>query len=184
MRKLLLITLLLSIAGTYVNAQQFPKPSPGKSLVIFERPPLTAIAIQFRLFDSTRFIGIMGAGNHLVYECDPGKRLFWGTSENRDFLEADLSPDQVYLVGVAVEPGALTARVAFVPFDPNSKRAEKIKNQFLKRLDKGKEKKIGTTLSDQNPAQTQSSVENGLQRYQTLKSKNKKIKQLTQEMHI
>jgi len=188
MRKLFFLTFLfvisLNLCNNAAKAQNLPRPASGKTMVIFERPPLTAMAVQIRLFDSSTYIGLMGAGGHLVYECSPGKKLFWATAENRDFMEADLAADQVYLVQVEAVAGALTARVKLQPYNPTNKRADKVKKQFAKRIDKGREKKIGAALGDQTPDRTRQIIENGLQRYQTLKQKNKKITQITTDMHI
>lgn len=184
MRKHLLLCCLTAILLNMESAQDLPRPAAGKSLVIFERPPVTALAVQIRLFDSTTYIGLMGAGGHLIYECTPGIKLFWATAENRDFMQADLAPDQVYLVQILAVTGALQARVKLQPYNPTKKNAEKIKKQFIKRIDKGKEKKIGATLADETPERTEQAIQNGMERYQTLKDKEKKITQLTADMHI
>src|SRR5690606_12748310 len=139
-------------------------PAKGKSLILFQRPPVTGFAVQFKLYDSANYLGILSAGGHLNYECEPGKKIFWATAENRDFLEADLAPDQVYLAVVQVVPGFVSGRVMFVPYDPARKRADKFLKNFAKRINKGTEKKIGSTLVDPTPEQTQSSIENGLER--------------------
>lgn len=183
MRIFKLLLCMLSFICTLASAQQLPAPAAGKALVIFERPPVAALAVQIRLFDSSKYMGLIGAGGHLVYECAPGKKLFWATAENRDFLEADLAAGQVYLVQALATPGAMQARVKLLPYDPKNKRAEKIKQQFIKRIDKGKEKKADPSMDDRNEAVISEAVTHGLQRYSTLKEKNKKITQLTADMH-
>ena len=183
MRKFAFLFLLAGVICTAAGAQEQPSPHSGKALVIFERPPLTAFAVQFRLFDSTKYLGLISAGGHLVYECPPGKKLFWALSENRDFLEADLEAGQVYLIQALVQAGAVKARVKLQPYDPKGKRAEKIKQQFIKRINKGKEKKADAITEGTNQQMIDHAISRGMERYQKLKGKNKKITQLTADMH-
>ncbi|UAY53977.1 hypothetical protein [Arachidicoccus terrestris] len=183
MRKFAFLFFLAGIICTAAGAQELPSPHPGKALVIFERPPVTAFAVQFRLFDSTKYLGLISAGGHLVYECTPGKKLFWALSENRDFLEADLEANQVYLIQTLVQAGAVKARVKLQPYDPKDKRAEKIKRQFIKRIDKGKEKKAETITEGTNQKVIGQAINRGMERYQKLKDKNKKITRLAADMH-
>ena len=184
MRKFILFFLLLFSIYPVLKGQDFPSPPPGKAQVIFARPTITAFVVRFRLFDSSRYLGLIGAGGYLSYDFSPGKHIFWGQAKNRDFLEADLLPDKVYLITVEPMMGGLQARIKLLPFDPEYKKAEKVKQNFIKIMSRGKQQKADSQENIEQQAQLDQAIDKGLRRYQKLKSKHRSITQLTQDMHL
>ncbi len=81
----------------YSHAQSLATPAEGKSLVYFVRSSGTGALVNFKYFDGESYLGKFAGLNYFILECDPGKHVFWVTSENRDFVEAELLPDKVIL---------------------------------------------------------------------------------------
>jgi len=181
-------SLLLSLCSLFllspIFAQELPTPTPGKALVIFTRPPLEAPVIQFQYFDGEQFLGKIGPGSYLTYECDPGKHLLWGKSENRDYLEANLEADRIYIVNTEVRTGAIQARIILAPFDPNGKNAEKEKERLIKRISKKKEKRFDPAAIKKSDHWMKATINQGMADYERMKKKEKKIDVLTADMHI
>lgn len=184
MKQLILLFTIYLISAT-ANAQEIPKPAKGKSMIIFSRPAMPAPITQFKFFDSSLFIGQIAGGSNLVYECEPGRHLIWASSENFDFLEAELSPDEIYLVDAQVRTGAFRANVHLAPFDPNNKKAEKVKIRLLKRAQRKKMKKYDPN-DDTNMTRRhdKADINQGLNTYKNKKKKNKTIRVITKDMHI
>jgi hypothetical protein len=53
------------------------------------------------------------------YECEPGKQLFWASSENKEFVTADLVEGGTYIVIVDIIMGVMKARVGLKPISAN-----------------------------------------------------------------
>jgi hypothetical protein len=61
----------------------------------------------------------------LVYETEPGDHVFWVTSENRDFVEATLRPNKIYIIEVRPTVGAFKAALKLFPLandDPKHRK--------------------------------------------------------------
>ncbi len=102
-------------------------PSPGKSVVYFVILSSMRALINFTFLDSAQVIGRFNGVNHMRYECDPGYHLFWARSENRDFIDAELEPDQIYFVESLPLMGMVKAGVELIPVAySNTKRLNKI----------------------------------------------------------
>lgn len=52
------------------------------------------------------------------------------TSENRDYVDADLEPNSTYVINIQGQMGAFIASVALNPMNPNEKG---IKSGFIKK---------------------------------------------------
>ena len=123
--QILLILCLLSTAGSY--AQGFQPPAPGKAAVYFVRLAAAGFAIPFNFYHNDRYIGDFAGKNYLRYESDPGEQLFWASSENYEFLTAELKEGAVYIVVVDVEMGFAVARVGLSPITASGKIYERAK---------------------------------------------------------
>ena len=111
----------------------------------------------------------------MVYETDPGKHIFWAVSENRDFVEADLEPNSVYVLNAQGQMGAFIASVSLSPLNP----AEFVDKRTFYQVVKGGKKQIYTPVTDDKSE----NINKGLARYNELKSKDSKlIKVLTSDM--
>lgn len=185
MKKIILVVVLVVLNVLFVFSQELKAPAEGMALIVFTRSVLDAPIVKFSFFDNDRFIGKIGAGSYVAYECDPGKHIFWGKSENMDFLEANLEANQIYLVETKVKTGILKARIKLVPYGPNLKHAEKFKESLLKRIAKRKEVSEGI-ITDSEDAEDalKATIEKGLPEYQKRKEKGKEIGVLTPDMHI
>lgn len=185
MKKITLILFLVALGGQFVFAQELKAPAEGKALIVFTRSALDAPIIKFSYFDGDRFIGKIGAGSYVAYECDPGKHIFWGKSENLDFLEADLEANQTYIVETKVKTGILKARIKLVPYGPKLKNAERFKESLLKRIARRKEVSAGLiTDAEEAEEDLKATIGKGLTEYQKRKDKGKEIDILTRDMHI
>jgi len=72
----------------------------------------------------------MKGKDYIRYECDPGENLFWASSENKEFLSADLKAGGTYVVIVDVVTGFWKNHVGFTPISENDtellERAKKV----------------------------------------------------------
>ena len=184
-KRYFLALLLVLLAVQYVTSQNMPVAPKGKALVIFTRPAMEAAILNFSYFDGEHLLSKIGSKQYVSYECSPGKHLFWAKCENLDFLEAELSAGEVYLVETKVVTGMLKARISLVAYDPTIKRADKLKNKLLERIAKRKQVHITeTTIHTKDDEAVKPDIKDGLDRYHKLKSKNKKIEVLSPDMHI
>src|SRR6187402_752971 len=102
-------------------AQGFQPPSEGKAVVYFTRVSSFGALVSFEYFHQDKYIGIFKGKNYMRYECDPGETLLWASSENKEFLTADLKAGGTYVVLVNIEMGVGKARVDLEPITPTSK---------------------------------------------------------------
>ena len=146
-----------------VTTQEIQKPSEGKSLVYFLRTGAGPL-LNFRIYDNDKFLGALSGFKYMVYECEPGKHMFWAASENRDYVEADLEPNGVYVINAEGQMGAFIASVALNPLSPNEFKDKRTFYQVVKMAKR----------QDYTP-QTDDKTENiqkGLERYKDLKANN------------
>ena len=116
MRRVLIMTLLLFVVGTTVFAQGF-QPTESKAVVYFVRVTKYGKPTAFEFFHNDKYIGAFKGGQYMRYECDPGEQLFWASSENKEFLTAELEAGKMYVAVVDVIMGAWKARVGLSPLD-------------------------------------------------------------------
>lgn len=158
--------------------QPIDKPSEGKSLVYFLRYSSNGAFLNFRLYDGDKFLYKFPYGEYLVYECDPGKHLFWVTSENRDYVEADLEPNSTYVINIQGQMGAFIASVALNPMNPKEKRDQK----WLYKEVKNASKVIYKPEMSGNEDKTEN-IRKAMAKYDELKKSNSsKIRVLTPDM--
>jgi len=97
--KILCIILIATLSGSSsLFSQGFQPPAEGKSVVYFVRVSGYAGAISFEYFHQDKYIGIFKKKNYIRYECNPGKQLFWASSENKEFVTADLKEGGTYII--------------------------------------------------------------------------------------
>jgi len=174
---LLLLVVLFGISTAFaqkVTTQAIDKPSEGKSLVYILKTG-AGVLINFRIYDKDIFLGSVSSGNYLVYECDPGAHLFWAGAENRDYVEANLEPNSVYVINAEGQMGAFVAGVNLKPLNPNEFKDKKVFYQIIKN-----DKKQVYSKSEEDKSEN---IAKAMQKYQELKSKNStKIAVLSSEM--
>jgi hypothetical protein len=98
-----LLMLIFSVSSSAIFAQGFQPPSNGKAVIYFVS--LKKKTITFEYFHQDKYIGVFGKKNYMRYECDPGKQLFWVSSETKDFVIADLQAGGTYIVIVEMKIG-------------------------------------------------------------------------------
>ena len=158
----------ISMSAQKITAQEIAKPSEGKSLVYILRTG-AGILLNFRLYDNDKFLGAISGTKYMVYECEPGEHLFWATSENRDYIEATLEPNSVYVLNAQGQMGAFVAGVDFSPLNPEEFRDKRTFYQVIKGA-----KKQEYVATDIDKAEN---ILKGLEKYKELKTSNsKKIK--------
>src|SRR5262245_4332351 len=123
-------TLFMLLVCVLVSATTFAQgitPAPDdKAVVYFVRTSSLGFAINFSYFDSTKLIGRFNGPKYIRYECAPGAHLFWGRSENRDFVEAEVEAGKIYFIEAIPKMGAMKAAIQLEPVDPNDpKKMEK-----------------------------------------------------------
>lgn len=118
MKKLLLTTIMLALTGIYfASAQGFQPPSEGKAVVYFVRITNYGKPTAFEFFHQDKYIGVFKGGEYMRYECDPGEQLFWASSENKEFITANLEAGKQYIIMVNVIMGMMKAHVGLAPLD-------------------------------------------------------------------
>jgi len=116
-----LIAFCILLAGlSPVFSQGFQPPSEGKAVVYFARVTSFGMLVSIEHFHQNKYIGIAKGKNYIRYECDPGQQLFWVSSENKEFITADLQAGGTYLVIVDVAMGFGKARVGLNPITDTS----------------------------------------------------------------
>ena len=119
--KFILILFVLALSSNVFSQkivnQIIDKPSDGKSLIYIVRSGAGPL-LNFRFYDNEVFLGAINGGQYLVYECEPGFHTFWATSENRDFIDATLEPNAVYVLNAEGQMGVFLAGVNFKPLNP------------------------------------------------------------------
>ncbi|RZS93441.1 hypothetical protein [Aquimarina brevivitae] len=171
---------LLSILNiSTIQAQEPTPPSENKAVVYFVRTSTGGALIGFKYFDDNSYIGKFKGRNYLRYECEPGKHTFWATSENTDFIEADLKAGEIYFVEVKAQMGLAAARVKLLNVDYG-------KASQLKKVKKVLAKKEGVTFEANELLEQQekmaSKISSNLERIAEKKQK-KEFTIITQDMH-
>ncbi|SIP97641.1 hypothetical protein SAMN05880574_10389 [Chryseobacterium sp. RU37D] len=174
---LLFFVVLFGISTVFaqkVTTQAIDKPSEGKSLVYILKTGAGAL-INFRIYDKDVFLGSLSSGKYLAYECEPGQHLFWAGAENRDYVEANLEPNSVYVINAEGQMGAFVAGVNLRPMNPNEFRDKKVFYQVIKN-----DTKQLYTKSDEDKSEN---IAKAMEKYQELKSRNSnKIAVLASDM--
>jgi hypothetical protein len=120
MKKNLVVLLILLMTGTVLYGQGFTPPAEGKAVVYFVRVTNYGFAVAFEYFDGDKFIGDFKGKKYMRYECDAGQHLLWASSENKEFITADLKAGGSYIVIMDVIMGAWKARVGATPITSTS----------------------------------------------------------------
>ena len=132
--KLIGILLLGILTGVSTGfSQGFTPPSEGKTVVYFTRVTSYGFAAAFDFFDQDKYIGNFKGKNYLRYECEPGEHLFWASSENKEFITADLKEGETYIIMVNVIIGVKKAQVGLGPIASDSNSFEKAQDLINKK---------------------------------------------------
>lgn len=174
--KLIIFVLIFSTLLVFHGySQGLTIPSEGKSLVYFVRYNPTGALINFKFFDGENYLGKFNGTKYFVYECDPGKHVFWAASENRSFVEADLENGKIYVIEVRPMPGAIKAGVKLIPIAPDNAKGMKNINKLIAKKDPFD---LDSKDFSDEAEDLGFFISNGMKKYQTDKEKDKSIPQL------
>ncbi len=104
------------------------------AMVTFVRSSWMGKAIQFGIWDSDKFIGVLGADSFIQYKTTPGKHLFMARAENWACVEAELEGGKSYFILATARMGAWKAGVVLNPVNKEDDISEKKINGWLTRL--------------------------------------------------
>lgn len=85
-----LASLAVTFFATATFSQGLQSLSTGKAVVYFTRISAYGFSTSFEFFHNDQYIGAFKGKNYMCYECDLGEQLFWASTENKEFLTADL----------------------------------------------------------------------------------------------
>jgi hypothetical protein len=122
-----LISAMMSFSSIF--AQGFQRPSAGKAVIYFIRIQVTGVG-SYEFFHQDKYIGVIKGRNYLRYECDPGNHLFWASSENKEFVTADLKEGGVYVVLIDLLPGMFKNHVGLEPIISSDKKFDRVKEEI------------------------------------------------------
>ena len=109
-------------------------PAPSDALVTFLRPSYFGGAIQFSVWDSDRFVGILEPGSYLQVLLPPGEHIFLAHAENWSYVHAELEAGRQYFILAKVFPGIWRARVAYDPIRRDDPQTNEEIAQWLTKL--------------------------------------------------
>ena len=179
MKKLVVILMLFFGALSLSSAQGIKPPAEGKAVVYFTRVSSMGFAINFSYFDKDKFIGKFNGPKYLRYECEPGEHLFWATSENRDFVVAELEAGKIYFIEAVPKMGAIKAGVQLIPVNPtDAKKIAKIE----KLLNKKPSESFSNSELESETKILQEKISSGLAKYEEEQAKGKKAERLEKTM--
>lgn len=116
---LAILGLLLLMTGCASSMMQpvatQPAPDASRAMVTFLRPSYFGGAIQFGIWDSDQFVGILEPGSHIQILVPPGEHIFLARAENWSYVHAELEAGRQYFILAKVFPGIWKARVAYDP---------------------------------------------------------------------
>ncbi len=175
MKKIFVVLILLITFNGF--GQTFKKPTKGKALVYIIRGNSIGNGYNIRVYDGKRFLGPLPGRAYFTYECEPGEHLFWAASENRDFVEANLSANKIYVIDLRAKLGLVHMAVGVEPYTPSNpkhlKRFKKAINKHINAVIYGKER------SDEK----KENIEKAFKSYKSIKNnRHSKIKKLTSDM--
>jgi hypothetical protein len=163
--------LLLFLFTTFFSfGQELDTPNEGKALVYFTRYDATGFLINFKYFDGEKYLGKFNYGKYLVYECEPGKHMFWSKSENFDFVEADLQAGRVYIIDSRPQMGAFKAGVKLVVFNKELDNYDRYKKRIFKSLEKGERYVISAEEIKADEVEMKDLIQKGLEKFAKLKN--------------
>lgn len=104
------------------------------AMVTFIRSGMVGKAIQFGIWDSDEWIGVLASNSYIQYQAAAGKHLFMARAENWSCVEADLEAGKNYFLIVKPRMGVWKARVAMDPVNKGDNVSEEKINKWMTRL--------------------------------------------------
>lgn len=126
-----LLAVILLAADFSGFGQGFIPPAKGNAVVYFARVHPYHSKVPFTFFDGDSFIADFASHNYFRYECKPGKHLFWASSENTEFVPADLKPNETYIILATPVQGNGLLKVSLTPIPLRHKDFHKAKHVII-----------------------------------------------------
>ncbi len=104
------------------------------AIVTFVRSGFVGKAIQFGIWDSEKWVGVLASDSYIQYKASPGKHLFLARAENWSCVKADLEGGKSYFIIVSPRMGVWKARVVMNPVNKGDNVSEEKINKWLTRL--------------------------------------------------
>ncbi|MEO7924915.1 MAG: hypothetical protein ABIR30_14625 [Chitinophagaceae bacterium] len=180
MKKAIRIALLFLLVSHMSLAQTIPPAPDNMAVVYFARTSTLGFAINFTYFDSTALIAKCKGANFFRYECEPGKHIFWGRSENRDYIEAELEPGKIYFIEVEPRMGAMKASIELKPVDPSTDG--KAMSRIMKLMGKKTPEVFHPLELENETKRLGDAMQKGMEKYHEEKAKGKNIGRLEKYM--
>jgi len=135
MKKVILFfAFILFATSDILFAQGFQPPADGKAVIYFARVTKYGKPVDFEFFHQDKYIGAFKGDQYMRYELEPGTHLLWASSENKEFITAEVEAGKTYIVMVDVIMGAMKARVGLTPISQNdTEQFERAKELIVKR---------------------------------------------------
>lgn len=180
MKKLVVLLLFTTL---FTFGQELDTPKEGKVLVYFTRYDSTGFLINFKYFDGDKYLGKFNHGKYMIYECEPGKHIFWSKSENFDFVEAELEAGRIYIIDSRPQMGAFKAAVKLIVFNKELSNYDRYKKRIFKSIEIGKRFLPSEEDIKNEAEEIKDLIEKGMEKYNKLKSENsERIELLTDGM--
>jgi len=168
-------------------AQGFIPPAEGNAVVYFTRVSSYGGAVSFEFFHGEEFIGIFKKKNYIRYEVEAGEHLFWASSENKQFVKANLEAGKTYIVLVNIKMGAWKAQLDLEPQDVADSAQEKELQRVIELVNSKAPIITPQSVIDKTTKKLKSRgfVENIMERYENeWQYKAKYVKIITANMFI
>ncbi len=104
------------------------------AMVTFIRSGFVGKAIQFGIWDSEKWVGVLASDSYIQYKASPGQHLFLARAENWSCVEADLEGGKSYFIIVKPRMGVWKARVVMDPVNKGDDISEEKINKWLTKL--------------------------------------------------
>jgi hypothetical protein len=129
MKNRFLIATILIACNYSGFSQGFIPPAKGNSVVYFARVHPYQSSVPFTFFDGDLLITDFQGHNYYRYECKPGKHLFWASSDNTEFVPAELNANETYVVlATPVQGSSGLLKVSLTPLHSKHKDFHKAKH--------------------------------------------------------
>lgn len=176
-----IITITILFNVLLLQAQEFKSATENKALVYFARLPAMGFAINFRYFDGKEYIGKFKGSGYVTYECEPGNHLFWASSENADYIQAELEAGKTYVIIAGPKVGAFKARIALKNLDFSDKKTV---NKVLKLLEKNAPTYISSSEIKKGQIKYADHISESIAEYQSLFADSNDIQTIVSGMEV
>jgi hypothetical protein len=183
MKKSIFIIFAILLSTNILFSQKITPPSKGKSKVYFARPSGYGGFINFKLFDSEKYLGKINGEYYFEYECDPGAHSFWALSEGMSMVYAELEEGKVYFINVEAITGLIKADVKLIPLDKKHKKFERDKKLIFNYINKYPRKIMDPEKLKKEEIKLEEKINEGI-RYITILNKHNRRPVITPDMYI